>query len=108
MSTFDEYSKKFENCDFNELLSIFSDAYKDSHGFRPRIKMTREEILKWLWNEEMHFEEKCKTFEGREELRAAGYSNIPEETDPEKAQWAKWLENEREIQLEEYYGENLY
>lgn len=31
-----------------DLWSLFSDAYKDEAGFRPRSHFTRQEVLDWL------------------------------------------------------------
>ena len=98
-----------------ELQGYYSDFHKDFYGFRPR----RETAEQWSSKEFLvtqinsihnQMDMLKETFAGREQLREQGW--IIEETDPELAQNAQWLAQERERkQAEEmadfdasYYG----
>jgi hypothetical protein len=82
-----------------ELQGYYSDFHKDFYGFRPRGFGTPEQWNDRDWLivniEKIHgaIDSMKKTFSGREELRTNGW--VIEETDPELAKQAKWLEDER-------------
>jgi len=94
-----------------QLAQTYSDFYKDVNGFRPRFHSV-EQMNDAVWlqaqidrlNVEVgaHQEELSKTFAGREQLRMEGWS-VPAETDPTLAQYAAWLEAERERELGSLY-----
>ena len=82
-----------------ELQGYFSDFHKDFYGTRPRFA-TPEQWRDREWLEAsinaIHdtMDRMKETFEGREELRAGGW--VVEEPDPELAQQARWLQEERD------------
>ena len=91
-----------------ELQGYFSDFHKSFYGFRPRTLGSSKD-----WNDRTWLEEQITaihnvmdsmkaTFAGREELRANGW--VVEETDPEDAQMAKWLADERAREEAELYA----
>lgn len=89
-----------------ELQSIYSDFYKDVHGFRPRhATPVQWNSIIWLKSQMKglhdYLDSFKSTFEGREFLREQGWD--VEETNPIMAQWAKWLAEERKRELEEFY-----
>ena len=93
----------------DELQSYYSDFHKDFHGFRPRMALHLDawndrEFLEYAINA-IHntMDAKKLTFEGREELRAAGWVVNEEDyndiIDPlEYAAWSDYLDAQ-------YYGE---
>lgn len=69
----------YDSLDLHEAQGIYSDFYKDVHGFRPRFHTTeewndREFIIKQI--EELHdyMDNLRKTPEGRAQLREEGWS----------------------------------
>lgn len=109
-------ARKFKDFNVQELQGYYSDLHKDFYGFRPSFALELD-----AWNDHKflvdainqmhnHMDMLKKTFAGREKLREQGW--IIQETDPELAQQAEWLAQERERkQAEEmadfdaiYYG----
>lgn len=109
-------SRDLTDYSVEELQGYYSDFHKDFYGHRPRGYATAEQ-----WNDKEYLVEQINTihdqldrlkkdFVGREFLREQGW--IIEETDPELAQQARWLAQEREHKLAEemadldasYYG----
>jgi hypothetical protein len=87
-----------------ELQGYFSDFHKSFYGFRPRYATPEQwrsrEWLEAAINAIHNTMDKMKlTFAGREELRANGW--VVEETEPELAQQAKWLQEERDREYAE-------
>ena len=93
-----------------QLQCEYSDFHKDFYGFRPRFATSEQ------WNSEEYLRAQIQsihdamdrmnlTFEGREELREQGW--MIEETDPELAQRAKWLAEERQRAYEKWVKENI-
>lgn len=91
-----------------KLQCEFSDFHKDFYGFRPRWVSNEQ------WNDQEFLEGQIqrihdemdqlkRTFQGREHLREQGW--VIEETDPELAQRAKWLDDERKREQEAWYAE---
>jgi hypothetical protein len=108
-------AREFKDFSAEELQGYYSDFHKDFYGFRPRGADLEQ------WNSKQflvtqinlihsQIDQLKLTFEGREQLREQGW--IIEETDPELAQQAKWLAQEREREQAEvmadldatYYG----
>ena len=108
-------TRKFTDFSVKELQGYYSDFHKDLNGFRPRSATeepwTSKQFLVTQINS-LHdqMNQLKETFEGREQLREQGW--IIEETDPELAQQAQWLAQEREREQAEamadldatYYG----
>ena len=109
-------AREFKDFSVEELQGYYSDFHKDFYGHRPRGYATAEQ---WASKEYLveqiniihdQMDRMKETFVGREFLREQGW--IIEETDPELAQHAKWLADERERKLAEemadfdasYYG----
>jgi hypothetical protein len=109
-------AKELQDYTVEELQGYYSDFHKDFYGHRPRGYATAEQ-----WDSKEYLVEQIniihgqmdklkQTFVGREFLREQGW--VVEETDPELAQQAQWLADERERkQAEEmadsdasYYG----
>jgi hypothetical protein len=109
-------AREFKDFNVQELQGYYSDLHKDFYGFRPRFALELD-----AWNDHGflvgainhvldHMDKLKETFAGREQLREQGW--IIQETDPELAQQAEWLAQERERkQAEEmadfdaiYYG----
>ncbi len=90
----------------DEIGGIFSDWYKDTHGFRPRhVSFDDREALINGCNELASYHDKMnETFEGREELRSQGW--IIHETDPQLQKHAYWLAQERDNWKRTQYGED--
>ena len=90
----------FENMTQLECVQAeYSDFHKSFYGFRPRgIDEKCWNSEEWLYTQmdaiHKQMERMKETFEGREELRENGW--FIEETDPELAQHAKWLQEERD------------
>jgi hypothetical protein len=89
-----------------ELQSYFNDYHKDFFGFRPCYGTPAQwQDREWLTAQcdiiDSRIENLKKTFKGREELRECGW--IIEELDPELAQQAQYLEQERKRFLDEEY-----
>jgi hypothetical protein len=82
----------------SELMSHWSDYHKEFYGYRPRFA-TPDQVNSEQWLTEQiaeidrQIEDRKKTFEGRESLRADGW--IIEETDPELIKRAELLEKYR-------------
>ena len=91
-----------------QLQSIYSDFHKDVHGFRPRFA-SDEEWVSEVWLQEQidglhaYIDSRKATFAGREQLREEGWS-VPE-TEPELIQKARWLQEERDRQHKEEFGD---
>ena len=87
-----------------ELQGYFSDFHKDYYGMRPRFA-TPEQWRDREWLEAsinaIHdaMDAMKKTFSGREQLRSEGW--VVEETDPEEARMAQFLEQERTREMAE-------
>ena len=109
-------AREFTDFNVEELQGYYSDFHKDFYGHRPRGYATAEQ-----WASKEYLVEQINLvhnqmdrlkadFEGREFLRERGW--VIEETDPELAQHAQWLAQERERKLAEemadfdatYYG----
>ena len=88
-----------------ELQGYYSDFHKDFYGFRPRGFGTPADWRDRSWLEEninaIHnvMDSMKTTFAGREELRERGW--VVEETDPEEACMAQFLEQERTREMAE-------
>jgi hypothetical protein len=88
-----------------ELQGYYSDFHKDFYGFRPRGFGTPEDWRNRTWLEEninaIHdaMDSMKTTFAGREELRERGW--VVEETDPEEARMAQFLEQQRTREMAE-------
>ena len=108
-------AREFTDYNVEELQGYYSDFHKDFHGFRPRGETaeqwsSKEFLVAQINSIHNHMDMLKETFEGREQLREQGW--IIEETDPELAQNAQWLAQERERKLAEemadfdasYYG----
>jgi hypothetical protein len=108
-------AREFTDFSVEELQGYYSDFHKDFYGYRPR----GADIEQWTSKEYLveqinlihnHMDGLKETFEGREQLREQGW--IIEEPDPELAQQAVWLAQEREREQAEamadsdatYYG----
>lgn len=93
---------KYETMSTDELGDYFSDFYKSVNGFRPRHINCNDRIaiLKGLNSIDKHFSSMKETFAGRETLREEGW--VIAETEPELIQRAKWLEQERNREMEVY------
>jgi hypothetical protein len=96
----------YENMTTDEIGGIFSDWYKDTHGFRPRhVSYSDREGLINGCNELAAYHDKMQqTFEGREELRENGW--IIQETDPQLKKQAYWLATERDNWKRKEYGDD--
>lgn len=90
-----------------KLQCEWSDFHKDFHGHRPRWASAEQ------WNDQKFLEEQIqrihtemdelkRTFQGREHLREQGW--VIEETDPVLAERAKWLEVERNREMDEWHA----
>jgi len=91
-----------------ELQGYLSDFHKDFFGFRPRYATPEQwrdrEYLEASINAIHNQMDRMKeTFAGREELRANGW--VVEETDPEFAEQARWLQQERDRKYAEMLAE---
>ena len=108
-------ARKFTEFSVEELQGYYSDFHKDFYGFRPRGAdvaqwNSKEFLVAQINSIHNHMDQLKQTFAGREQLREQGW--IIEETDPELAQQARWLAQERERKLAEemadfdatYYG----
>jgi len=108
-------AREFKDFSAEELQGYYSDFHKDFYGFRPRGADKEQWASKQYLVEQInsihdHMDQLKLTFEGREQLREQGW--IIEEPDPELAQQAVWLAQERERKLAEemadfdatYYG----
>jgi pyridoxine/pyridoxamine 5'-phosphate oxidase len=108
-------AREFKDFNVEELQGYYSDFHKDFYGFRPRGADVEQWSSKQYLVEQInmihnHIDQMKETFEGREQLREQGW--IIEETDPELAQQAVWLAQEREREQAEamadldatYYG----
>ena len=108
-------AREFKDFNVEELQGYYSDFHKDFYGFRPRGASEEQWNSKQFLVEQInhihdHMDMLKETFDGREQLREQGW--VIEETDPELAQQAKWLAQERERKLAEemadfdakYYG----
>lgn len=73
-SGLNESVSKWEKYDTDELFDIVSDYHKDVYGFRPRNIDTREKAIAELNALDRHMEREKSTPEGRERLRADGWS----------------------------------
>lgn len=98
----------FSKYSVEELQGYFSDFHKDYYGFRPRFGTNADwNSREWLETQinQIHdaMDSLRDTFEGRESLREQGWH--VEETDPELAQRAKWLADERKRELDEQIAE---
>ena len=100
---------KLNSLTVDQLAGYFSDFHKDVHGFRPRgIGSPADwESREWLCTQidliHSYMDTRKQTFEGREELRVQGW--VIEESDPELAQYAKWLADERSREYAEWSAE---
>ena len=102
-------ARKFTDFSVEELQGYYSDFHKDLNGFRPRGATEEQWSSKQflvtqinLLHNQMDLLK--QTFEGREQLREQGW--IIEETDPELAQQASWLAQEREREQAEAMAES--
>ena len=108
-------AREFTDYNVEELQGYYSDFHKDFYGHRPRggtaEQWSSKEFLVAQINMIHNQMDMLKeTFAGREALREQGW--VIEETDPELAQNAQWLAQERERKLAEemadfdasYYG----
>ena len=108
-------AREFTDYSVEELQGYYSDFHKDLYGFRPRGSTLEQWNSKQFLVDQInhihnHMDQLKETFDGREQLREQGW--IIEETDPELAQHARWLAQERERKLAEemadfdasYYG----
>jgi hypothetical protein len=108
-------AREFKDFSVEELQGYYSDFHKDFYGFRPRgaseSQWSSKEFLVAQINSIHDQMDQLKlSFTGREQLREQGW--IIEETDPELAQQAVWLAQEREREQAEsmadldatYYG----
>jgi hypothetical protein len=109
-------AREFKDFSVEELQGYYSDLHKDFYGFRPRFALeldawTDHSFLVSAINHILnHMDQLKETFAGREQLREQGW--IIPEVDPELAQQAEWLAQERERVLAEemadfdakYYG----
>jgi hypothetical protein len=100
--------REFKDFSVEELQGYYSDLHKDFNGFRPRFASATE------WNSKQYLviqinllhdqmDQLKQTFEGREQLREQGW--IIEEPNPELAQQAQWLSQEREREQAEAMAE---
>ena len=95
----------FSKYSVEELQGYFSDFHKDFYGFRPRTLGSDEDWNNRTWLESqinrIHdtMDSMKATFAGREELRERGW--VVEETNPELAQQAKFLADERKREQDE-------
>jgi hypothetical protein len=92
----------------DEIGGIFSDWYKDTHGFRPRHVSfdDREALINGCMELAAYHDKMNETFEGREELRENGW--IVHEVDPELQRRAYWLAQERDRIKKEQYAEHWH
>ena len=98
-------SNFFDKYSVGELQGYFSDFFKDFYGFRPRFgdqgnwndRVWLETQINMIHDEMDRLKE---TFEGREELRIRGW--VVEETDPQLAQQATWLADERKREYDDW------
>jgi hypothetical protein len=101
-------SREFKDFSVEELQGYYSDFYKDLNGFRPRFASDTE------WNTKQYLvtqinllhdqmDQLKETFNGREQLREQGW--IIEEPNPDLAQQALWLAQEREREQAEAMAE---
>ena len=108
-------AREFTDYNVEELQGYYSDFHKDFYGFRPRGETAEQWSSKEFLVAQINMihdqmDMLKETFAGREQLREQGW--IIEETDPELAQNAQWLAQERERKLAEemadfdasYYG----
>jgi cephalosporin-C deacetylase-like acetyl esterase len=108
-------AREFKDFSVEELQGYYSDFHKDFYGFRPRGAdveqwMSKSYLVDQINTIHDHMDQLKLTFEGREQLREQGW--IIEELDPELAQQAVWLAQEREREQAEamadldatYYG----
>ena len=108
-------AREFTDYNVEELQGYYSDFHKDFYGFRPRGETaeqwsSKEFLVTQINSIHNQMDMLKETFAGREQLREQGW--IIEETEPELAQNARWLAEERERkQAEEmadfdasYYG----
>jgi hypothetical protein len=95
----------FASLSVEELQGYYSDFHKDFYGYRPRGFGTPEDWNDRSWLEEhitaihLVMDSMKTTFAGREELRERGW--VVEETDPEEARMARFLEQERTREMAE-------
>jgi len=108
-------AREFKDFNVEELQGYYSDFHKDFYGFRPRGLSeeqwtSKQYIVAQINMIHDQMDQLKLTFDGREQLREQGW--IIEETDPELAQQAQWLAQEREREQAEamadfdatYYG----
>jgi cephalosporin-C deacetylase-like acetyl esterase len=101
-------ARKFTDFSVDELQGYYSDFHKDFYGFRPRGAdveqwTSKEYLVKQVNLIHDQMDQLKETFEGREQLREQGW--IIEEPDPELAQQARWLAQEREREQAEAMAE---
>jgi hypothetical protein len=97
---------KYEHMTIDEIGGIFSDWHKDTYGFRPRHVSfdDREALIEGCKQLAAYHDKMNETFEGREELREAGW--IIQETDPQLKKHAYWLATERDNWKRKQYGDD--
>lgn len=100
--------REFKDFSVEELQGYYSDLHKDFNGFRPRFASNAEWSNKQYLVTQInllhdHMDYLRETFEGREQLREQGW--IIEEPNPELAQQAQWLTQEREREHAEAMAE---
>jgi hypothetical protein len=101
-------AREFTDFSAEELQGYYSDFYKDLNGFRPRGATEEQWHSKQFLVTQINLlhnqmDQLKQTFEGREQLREQGW--IVEETNPELAQQAQWLAQEREREQAEAMAE---
>ena len=101
-------AREFGDFSVEELQGYYSDFHKDLNGFRPRGATEKQWENKQFLVTQINLlhnqmDQLKQTFDGREQLREQGW--IIEETDPELAQQAQWLAQEREREQAEAMAE---
>jgi hypothetical protein len=101
-------AREFRDFSVEELQGYYSDFHKDLNGFRPRGATEKQWENKQFLVTQINLlhnqmDQLKQTFDGREQLREQGW--IIEETDPELAQQAQWLAQEREREQAEAMAE---
>ena len=101
-------AREFTDFSVEELQGYYSDFYKDLNGFRPRFASddewsNKQYLVTQINLLHIQMDQLKETFEGREQLREQGW--IIEEPNPELAQQAQWLAQEREREHAEAMAE---
>jgi len=87
----------FEAMSLDDLGSLVSDWYKDTHGMRPRgegLYADKARLVEYAMGLESYHESMHQTFEGREQLREEGWHIA--EWEPDLIIRARWLKEERD------------